>query len=732
MTIKRTLYQYENIAKSPVEWKKKRTLYQYENIAKYGPDWTKERSLYQFENITSDPPMPYIESISSTRGPAGSVLTITGNGFGAKAQSDVDNIDRSLRGYGGYVYIGSLLCNIINWSWTEITFQLPAEAQTGAIKVSLTAPTTRNSNSIGFEVYDRTPVNDVGLEFFICDRNNPNSIICQLDGAMNKAFQALLNNPGSGQFSISRYNTNGGNRDFIKDQNLVLCRLDGIDLFKWIIESRKPNYIDTSEQQMIDVSGRGVLAMLEWAVVYPTDMGSPVLDRAFSSSGAAILKTLITEAQTRGCLPGVVIDWTNATDSVGNPFTDTTNITFHVGTPLIEIAKKLSEGLGLFDIEMTPDLKLKLYKVKGEDKYSSVKYMPGQAIISHQNQSDASNVVNNVLVEGKDGILAISDHSDSQVEWGRREGYLQAGNISDGLSEYGQKYLNKSAYSEWGIQGTVTAFVDSNGNKLEPFESYIVGDWIGWYIHPEGTDLTGFDSKLRVKGITVDEDNDMGFINYTLELNNVMLEQEIKMSQSIERLSMYSGNDVLANPGGSSSGGSGSSGLSAYEIAVKNGFTGTEAEWLASLVGPEGSQGTIGATGADGQDGYSPTITIKTNSSTEYVLSVTDVNGSFDTPNLKGQDGSGGGGATVTYTAALTTTWTGSSAPYTQTISIAGILSTDNPICDAIMTGVYEEDINIENAWANIYRIVTSNDSITVYSHAALTIAFNIALKVVR
>lgn len=33
-------------------------------------------------------------------------------------------------------------------------------------------------------------------------------------------------------------------------------------------------------------------------------------------------------------------------------------------------------------------------------------------------------------------------------------------------------------------------------------------------------------------------------------------------------------------------------GASAYEVAVANGFTGTEAEWLASLAGPTGPSGT--------------------------------------------------------------------------------------------------------------------------------------------
>lgn len=64
-------------------------------------------------------------------------------------------------------------------------------------------------------------------------------------------------------------------------------------------------------------------------------------------------------------------------------------------------------------------------------------------------------------------------------------------------------------------------------------------------------------------------------------------------------------------------GGVGPAGVSAYAAAVASGFVGTEAEWLASLVGPEGPQGVpgpqgdpgvqgnVGPTGADGAQGVS-------------------------------------------------------------------------------------------------------------------------------
>ena len=47
--------------------------------------------------------------------------------------------------------------------------------------------------------------------------------------------------------------------------------------------------------------------------------------------------------------------------------------------------------------------------------------------------------------------------------------------------------------------------------------------------------------------------------------------------------------------------------------------------------------------GKDGTDGISSEISVKTDTDTEYVLTVKDKNGSFDTPNLKGKNGEGGG-----------------------------------------------------------------------------------------
>ena len=50
-------------------------------------------------------------------------------------------------------------------------------------------------------------------------------------------------------------------------------------------------------------------------------------------------------------------------------------------------------------------------------------------------------------------------------------------------------------------------------------------------------------------------------------------------------------------------GATGSDGPSAYQVAVANGFIGTEAEWLTSLQGPQGIQGNVGPQGIQGNIG---------------------------------------------------------------------------------------------------------------------------------
>ncbi|RJQ25430.1 MAG: hypothetical protein C4589_11205, partial [Peptococcaceae bacterium] len=439
-------------------------------------------------------------------------------------------------------------------AWQQITFTVPNDAVSGPVKVRLTTPDPpgiRDSNVIGLEIYEAEPTPGIGLEFYVCDKDNPASVLALLDGAKSKSFQMLLNSPGGGKFIINRRDAKGGDRTLITDGNYISCKIDGIEYFKWIIEARRPTYIveGDASAEWIEVTGRGVLAVLERAVVYPEGMPTPSsLERTWEAvHAAAILKILIEEAQARGALTGVVIDFTASEDSLGNPWDDSTDISFHAGTPLLGVIEKLCEGMGIFDIEMTPGLKLKAYKnQKGIDKSDTIRYRPAQGLLSHQNHSDAAKITNILLVEGESGSIVEVAHPTSPGVWGRREGYLQARNVPDDVTQlqnYGNMMLKDSADAEWGIQAEVDWW------PYEPFEDYQLGDWLWVTIPPAGSDTTGFDGKLRVKGFTVEEDDETAHLTATLELNNIILERQIKIAQLVERLAMYStGDSVLSSP----------------------------------------------------------------------------------------------------------------------------------------------------------------------------------------
>ena len=62
---------------------------------------------------------------------------------------------------------------------------------------------------------------------------------------------------------------------------------------------------------------------------------------------------------------------------------------------------------------------------------------------------------------------------------------------------------------------------------------------------------------------------------------------------------------IISEGGNGINGKDGENGLSAYELAIQNGFTGTLAEWLESLKGTDGKDGIGGTNGTDGKNGLS-------------------------------------------------------------------------------------------------------------------------------
>jgi hypothetical protein len=133
---------------------------------------------------------------------------------------------------------------------------------------------------------------------------------------------------------------------------------------------------------------------------------------------------------------------------------------------------------------------------------------------------------------------------------------------------------------------------------------------------------------------------------------------------------------------------------------------------------------------------YTPNLNLKKPDRTDLVL-VDDLNYNMDILDQHAETRAAldelGHVNHVVLTATLNTDdWTGTEAPFTQTQEVSGILAVDVPIVDVVLSGDWEVDQARLEAWGHIYRIVTSEDSITAYAREKPHVALPLQLKVVR
>lgn len=84
------------------------------------------------------------------------------------------------------------------------------------------------------------------------------------------------------------------------------------------------------------------------------------------------------------------------------------------------------------------------------------------------------------------------------------------------------------------------------------------------------------------------------------------------------------------------------------------------------------------------------------------------------------------------YTVSVGTSWTESGDYYAQTVSVAGILASDNPIVDVVLGTDADANAAYLAAWSAVQRITTAANAITFYATGEPQSAFSALVKVVR
>jgi len=144
--------------------------------------------------------------------------------------------------------------------------------------------------------------------------------------------------------------------------------------------------------------------------------------------------------------------------------------------------------------------------------------------------------------------------------------------------------------------------------------------------------------------------------------------------------------------------------------------TGVHAQGATGATGAAGATGATGAAGVGVIAGGTTNQVLAKNSATNYDMKWLDV-------------------LSVERTATLSAgSWSGSSAPYSQAVTITGVtVAGKPPIIDVVLSDTYATALNELTAYGLVYRFkVTGDNTVTAYATAIPATAINIKAKLVR
>lgn len=333
-----------------------------------------------------------------------------------------------------------------------------------------------------------------------------------------------LNAPGSGELKIPL------------DHGLTISKGMFCQLF-YRGSARGGFFVENSQEveaasgeagaRVLSLSGRGALALLAREIVWAGDDAKAT--RTFNSSTkAAILITLIDEAQARGGLANFTYSFTSTEDSAATPWTDSEDYDIQVGKDLLSLAQQFAATGGFdFSLDLTAGtFTLGAYAAGiGSDVHSTTHFRIGENCEEVGNDEQAGpDLVNAYLIKHQNGYASLAD-SASVTAHGRSEGFInieQAQSAESALT-YGAAKLaitkdplaNKSIKVYDGVDPRV--YVD-----------YDLGDYIG-------VDRFGTESSDRLLGIRLTLDG-VDFAHATLEFNAIIDERDITMQQQLDDL----------------------------------------------------------------------------------------------------------------------------------------------------------------------------------------------------
>jgi hypothetical protein len=301
-----------------------------------------------------------------------------------------------------------------------------------------------------------------------------------LENAYDVSFYAQLSGLGSFRFRLPREDPKSAS---LSAGDIIEFRVRAIPAFWGIVEEIAEDI--AAEPQIVEVSGRGILARLEKALVYPDALGK--LDRDFPSGTiGSIFLGLLLEFETRGGGLPFAWDFSADYDSAGQPWGQTWAVRYRAGMTLKDVLEHLA-GLGA-DFYFDPvGKRLRLFKKAGANRSESIAFFEGKNLLRLRRRRSILDTVSAVLAVGPDGTVERSVSFPIRLE-----GTLPFGVGMDATT----------------VQNAADAALARHGRVLEGLEVEAVAEPCPFVDYGLGDTVTvsasGLMGTFRVQGISVD------------------------------------------------------------------------------------------------------------------------------------------------------------------------------------------------------------------------------------
>lgn len=277
--------------------------------------------------------------------------------------------------------------------------------------------------------------------------NDSNTQIAELPDFIDAQIQDALNNENAWTMKYDR-----GGRNFsqlIQDADLsVKFSVDGSQVFEGVIE--EDNWDEVAEDSPVTIAGRSWAGQFEFAKVYPKNgVGTKPAEWSFTTATPGkIFIDLLNAAHSRGTITNLTVDFTATTDSAGQAWATSSNLTiaYKAGVSLLDILKNFGSA-GIADWRMNGKT-LQMYNPRTFlGSQSGQVLRRGRDITSAPRSRSRRKLGTVYLVAGDEDVNVERTDTSAVSARGRKEQFIAQGGITDSgtLNVVGD--LNLSVYS---------------------------------------------------------------------------------------------------------------------------------------------------------------------------------------------------------------------------------------------------------------------------------------------